>query len=264
MNRRSYPLNKGIYLLNNCIYPSNKGSYLWNTEIYHQIQTKAPGEHLQQRCLEKIKRILLLLIAKMKVYFQTSVTDNLLNRLIDTAERRPALLNEKPLQISELFNQFHRDVYHFALYFTNNKQDAEDITQDTFLKAMKNLHQLKDPEKVKTWVLSIARFTAIDWIRKQKLIRLFSKSMTTNFYEEDRNGRGVIGEENWKELQIALVKLKPHYRSVIILRGLNELSVKETAEALQCSEGKVRVDFHRALQALKQDAKLKEGWESYE
>lgn len=173
-------------------------------------------------------------------------------------------MDEKPLHITELFTRFHKDVYHFALFFTNNKQDAEDITQDTFLKAMKNLHQLKDPEKVKTWILSIARFTAVDWIRKQKLIRLFTKSMTTISFEEDMNSRHVIGGENWKELQLALVKLKPHYRSVIILRGLNELSVKETAEALQCSEGKVRVDFHRALQALKQDANLKKGWESYE
>ncbi|WP_430541092.1 RNA polymerase sigma factor [Sporosarcina thermotolerans] len=78
------------------------------------------------------------------------------------------------------------------------------------------------------------------------------------------NSRHIIGEENWQDLQRALVKLKPHYRSVIILRGLNELSIKETAEALRCSEGKVRVDFHRALQELKKDTNLKEGWESYE
>ncbi|MDN4606721.1 RNA polymerase sigma factor [Sporosarcina highlanderae] len=173
-------------------------------------------------------------------------------------------MNEKPLHISELFNQFHRDVYHFALYFTNNKQDAEDITQETFLKAMKNLHQLKDPQKVKTWILSIARFTAVDWIRKQKLRRLFTITASTVTHEEDMNSRRVIGEENWKDLQQALLKLKPHYRSVIIMRGLNELSVKETAEALQCSEGKVRVDFHRAIQELKKDDSLKERWESYE
>lgn len=172
-------------------------------------------------------------------------------------------MNEKPIHISDLFSQFHKDVYHFALYFTNNKQDAEDITQETFLKAMKNLHQLKEPEKVKTWILSITRYTAVDWIRKQKIRRLFTKKMSSNLYEEDMNCR-VIGEENWKVLQRALIKLKPNYRSVVILRGLKELSVKETAEALQCSEGKVRVDFHRALQVLKQDVNLKEGWESYE
>ncbi|WHT48773.1 sigma-70 family RNA polymerase sigma factor [Sporosarcina thermotolerans] len=95
-------------------------------------------------------------------------------------------MNEKSLHISELFNQFHKDVYHFALYFTNNKQDAEDITQETFLKAMKNLHQLKDPQKVKTWILSITRFTAVDWIRKQKLRSLFPRTISDVTYEEER------------------------------------------------------------------------------
>ncbi|MHC8515560.1 RNA polymerase sigma factor [Sporosarcina sp. ITBMC105] len=173
-------------------------------------------------------------------------------------------MNEKSVHISELFNQFHKDVYHFALYFTNNQQDAEDITQETFLKVMKNLHQLKDSQKVKTWILSITRFTAVDWIRKQHLRRVFTKALSNKSYEADMNSRSVIGKENWEDLQRALIKLKPHFRSVIILRGLNELSIKETAEVLQCSEGKVRVDFHRALLELKKDIRLKEGWESYD
>ncbi|MFX3675180.1 MAG: RNA polymerase sigma factor [Paenisporosarcina sp.] len=174
-------------------------------------------------------------------------------------------MSNESLIIGGLYDEFHKDVYHFALYFTNNKQDAEDITQETFIKVLNNLHQLKDQSKKKAWILSIARNTAVDLIRKQKLIRflpsLIKKESTPN--KTSSTSRNIIAEENWVELQKSLLKIKPHYRSVIILRSLSELSLKEIAEALGCSEGKVRVDFHRALNILKNDVSLKEGWEQY-
>ncbi len=77
------------------------------------------------------------------------------------------MLEEKS-QIEQLYDAYHRDVYHFALYYTNSKQEAEDITQETFLKVLKQLRQLKDRNKIKTWILSIARNTAVDIHRKQK------------------------------------------------------------------------------------------------
>jgi RNA polymerase sigma-70 factor (ECF subfamily) len=175
-------------------------------------------------------------------------------------------LNKSSSIIGEIYDEFHKDVYHFSLYYTNNKQDAEDITQETFIKVFNNLHQIKDPSKKKTWILSIARNTAVDLIRKQKLIGFLPKIIMQNTLTSKQvsNSGNVVAEENWLELQKALLKLKPHYRSVVILRALNELSIKETAETLRCSEGKVRVDFHRALNQLKNDVSLKERWEDFE
>jgi RNA polymerase sigma-70 factor (ECF subfamily) len=84
------------------------------------------------------------------------------------------------VRIEELYDEYRKDVYHFSLYFTNNKQEAEDITQETFIKVMKNLHQLKDVSKKKTWILSIAKNTAIDLKRKQKLINFLPQLLKTN------------------------------------------------------------------------------------
>ncbi|MFC4409040.1 RNA polymerase sigma factor [Chungangia koreensis] len=153
-----------------------------------------------------------------------------------------------------------------SLYFTNSKQDAEDITQETFIKAMRNIHQLTDRGKEKSWILAVARNTAIDLIRKQKLIRLLPEKIRKDGSETQNPSavKGIMAEETWMELQDALLRLKPRYRSVVILRALNELNIKETAEALNCSEGKVRVDYHRALKMLKSDLKLNEGWLDYE
>lgn len=57
--------------------------------------------------------------------------------------------------------------------------------------------------------------------------------------------------ETKRLVHVAISKLKPNFRAVVILRGINELSIKETAEILQCSESKIKVDYHRALKELK-------------
>lgn len=169
--------------------------------------------------------------------------------------------------LEELFDLYYRDVYHFSLYFTNNKEEAEDITQETFMKVMKHLDSIKDPSKAKTWILSIAKNCAIDMHRKKKVYQLIPETIGQFFkgtVEVDYD-RQLIQQDEWEILQNALLKLKPQYRNVIILRGLKELDNKETAEVLGCSEGKVRVDYHRALKQLKeQTSAMKGGHERYE
>ncbi|WP_047983200.1 RNA polymerase sigma factor [Ornithinibacillus californiensis] len=170
------------------------------------------------------------------------------------------------LDIEELCKSYYLDIYHFSLYFSNNKQDAEDITQETFLKAIHNFRLLKDSERAKYWLLSIARHTAIDHMRKKKiksvlpgLIEKFAKNE-----QDDSTIDQILIKEKWEEVQRSLLKLKPHYRSLLILRGIQELSVKESAEVLGCTELKVRVDFHRAVKMLKREVILSEGVERNE
>ncbi|RSD25495.1 RNA polymerase sigma factor [Mesobacillus subterraneus] len=170
-------------------------------------------------------------------------------------------MDDQQLDINDIYEKYYRDVYHFALYFTNNKQEAEDITQETFVKIIKSIGNLKSTDKLKTWILSITKNTAMDLHRKKKFIRLFPdwgwEKEKDSFTPEDR----LIQKGEWTELQSALLSLKQQYRTVVILRGLKELSIKETAEVLGCSETKVRVDYHRALQLLKKQVlSNEEGW----
>jgi RNA polymerase sigma-70 factor, ECF subfamily len=164
--------------------------------------------------------------------------------------------------MNDIYNRYHRDVYHFALYFTNNKQEAEDITQETFIKIIKSYDSLKDPEKIKTWILSIARNTAMDLHRKKKFVSLFPNWILEKDSDRVTPEDRLIQKGEWTELQAALLKLKHQYRTVVILRGLKELSIKETSDILGCTEAKVRVDYHRALQLLKKEVLSNdEGWE---
>ncbi|MBP2242025.1 RNA polymerase sigma-70 factor (ECF subfamily) [Cytobacillus eiseniae] len=165
------------------------------------------------------------------------------------------------LDIESLYREFHKDVYHFSFYFSSNKQDAEDITQETFIKAIRNQHTLRDQARAKYWLLSIARHTAIDHLRKKKLRSTFP-ALIEKISSQDRKDSldaYLLEKEHWQDIQDALLKIKPHYRGVLILRGIQEMTIKETAEILTCSELKVRVDFHRAVKVLKKELGRLEG-----
>ncbi|WP_409276134.1 RNA polymerase sigma factor [Neobacillus sp. SCS-31] len=162
------------------------------------------------------------------------------------------------LDIETLFKDYHRDVYQFCLYFTHSVQDAEDITQETFIKAIKNIRTLANPDRGKYWLLSIARNTAIDHLRKRKM-----KELLPDFFEKIISGEQslddhILRKEEWEEVHHTLLKMKPHYRAIMILRGIQELTVSETAEILQITELKVRVDFHRAVKILKKEMQDRE------
>lgn len=171
------------------------------------------------------------------------------------------LLMANKLDIEDLYREYHIAIYQFCLYFSNNKQDAEDITQETFIKAMKNLNLLREPSRAKYWLLSIARHTAIDHLRKKKFRSILPDLIEkfTNQEKKDSLVEEILLKEKWDEIQRVLIKIKPHYRSLLILRGIQELSVNETAEILACTELKVRVDFHRAVKVLKKELHLLEG-----
>lgn len=165
------------------------------------------------------------------------------------------------LDIETLYIDYHIDIYQFSLYFSSNKQDAEDITQDTFVKAIKNIHLLRDYTRAKYWLLSIARNTAIDHMRRKSLKSMIPDLMEKfgNHGDKDSLDDHLLLKEQWQEIQQALLKIRPHYRSLLILRGIQELTIKETAEILGCTELKVRVDFHRAVKILKKDLDLLKG-----
>ncbi|WP_413299560.1 RNA polymerase sigma factor [Bacillus sp. 1P10SD] len=152
----------------------------------------------------------------------------------------------------ELYERHFDDVYHYLLYFTNSKSEAEDLTQDTFIKVFKSYDSFRQQSSLKTWILSIARRTAIDHYRKKKMISILPSILTDMRKSEDYIPEDeMVHNHNWGVLQMALIQLKPDYRNVIILRGLKEYSIKETAEVLGWKESKVKVDYHRAIKLLK-------------
>ncbi len=152
--------------------------------------------------------------------------------------------------ITDWFDAYADDVYRFIIYYTSTS-DVEDLVQEVFIKAIDRYDSFKGDASPKTWLISIARNLAIDEARKnkrkdwRKLIKTYEHKIDIS--PEDKH----IVNERKLELHQAISKLKQDYRDVVILRGIEELSVTETAKILKWTDSKVRVTFHRALKTLK-------------
>lgn len=130
---------------------------------------------------------------------------------------------------------------------------AEDLTQDTFLKAYQSLAHFQYNSSPKTWLYRIAHNTTIDFLRKQKPIRLIKEMLKYKKAEQPEPDEVLQMKESTQELYRALGELKESYREVIILRKIKGFSIAETASILNWSESKVKSTLHRALSVLKKE-----------
>ncbi|QFT87289.1 RNA polymerase sigma factor YlaC [Bacillus sp. THAF10] len=161
--------------------------------------------------------------------------------------------DNKDAFIRDVYQPYHQDVYQYCLYFTNNIEEAKDLTQETFIKAFHNINTFQGKSITRTWIMAIAKNTTIDYYRKKKFQRLLPERWRREQLMEDTTvTKHVERKADWELLQHALSNLKKDYRQVVILRALKDFSVKETAEILDWSEAKVRTTYHRALHKLKQ------------
>lgn len=162
-----------------------------------------------------------------------------------------------------LLDTFWDDVYGFQLKRTENENDAEDITIQTFSKAFDKIDTFDENYKFKTWLITISKNIHIDLIRKEK--NLISKSISQDdddpLYQildesptpEDK----LITEQNLAKLLRDIKKLKPDYQKVIHLRYFQELSYKEISEALDDPINNVKVKLLRAKKLLAEIIKKK-------
>ncbi len=154
-----------------------------------------------------------------------------------------------------LLDTFWNDVYTFQLKRTQNENDAEDITIQTFSRAFDKISTYNEEYKFKTWLITISKNIHIDLVRKQKkTIRNASKDNEDSYLEiiddsptpEDK----IITEQNLAKLLRDIKKLKPHYQEVINLRYFQELSYKEISEELNEPINNVKVKLLRAKKLL--------------
>ncbi|MDR6999910.1 RNA polymerase sigma factor [Neobacillus niacini] len=161
--------------------------------------------------------------------------------------------------ISEIYRLHYLDVYRFLICFSGNQNEAEDLTQEVFIRVLNNLSNFNNGN-LKTWIFAIAKHVAIDYYRKKRFTSIFKE----NYFKQLKSPESSPNEQMEKDelkkfIHEAISKLKPNHRAVVILRGINEFSIKETSEILQCSESKVKVDYHRALKDLRKKLKLNVG-----
>jgi RNA polymerase sigma-70 factor, ECF subfamily len=160
-----------------------------------------------------------------------------------------------------LVKKYDRNVFRIANHITHNREDAEDVVQDAFLKAYENLEQFQGQSKFYTWLVRIAVNEALMKLRKRRPERTVSLDEDVKT-EEDSLPREVADWSPNPEQQYSQAELKdiltrtiqglpPGFRTVFVLRDVEGLSTEETAEALDLSIPAVKSRLLRARLQLR-------------
>jgi|SRR5579883_630105 len=165
-----------------------------------------------------------------------------------------------------LTNRYEQRIYSLALRMLRQEQDAEDVTQQTFLSALENLDGFRGEASFSTWLLRIAAHAALKIIRKRKGLETISLDAATEGTNDSdavphpeyiadwrQSPEELVHQHEIKQLlDEALIQLDEKHRLVFLLRDVEGLSVKETAEALGLSEANTKVRLLRARLQLRE------------
>jgi RNA polymerase sigma-70 factor (ECF subfamily) len=162
----------------------------------------------------------------------------------------------------ELVRRYEGRIFRLAQHVTQNREDAEDVLQETFMKAYEHLDQFKGDSKFYTWIVRIAVNQALMKLRRRKTDKSVSLDETIDTGEDmvvreiaawgEDPEQQLSREELGGILDTAIQSLEPLYRSVFVLRDIEEISTEETAEMLGLSVPAVKSRLLRARLQLRE------------
>lgn len=141
----------------------------------------------------------------------------------------------------KLFEPVQKSIFFLILSIVRNKDDADDVFQDTALKACLSFKKLRDKEKFNAWLSKIAVTASYDYLKKRKLHVDF-ESVSMPYYDSYNEGD--------EELRRAMLALKKEERTIVILKAVNGLQHKEIAQIVHRPEATVRTVYARAIKKL--------------
>ena len=163
---------------------------------------------------------------------------------------------------AELVGRYQNKIYRLARNITQSNEDAEDVLQETFLKAYSHLDGFQRNSKFYTWIVRIAVNESLMKLRRRKSDRTVPLDEPLDTGEESVAREIAVWEDNPEQrysreemheiLDEAVESLKPDFRTVFVLRDIEELSTEETAEALHISIPAVKSRLLRARLALRE------------
>ena len=160
----------------------------------------------------------------------------------------------------QLIRPYERRVYIMALSYMKNKEDAEDVAQETFVRAMQKLRTFRGDSRFSTWLISIALNEARQGLRR----RAAARNVPLDESRDDSTPAAPASLRDWRELPSEIVERKEImkliedavnllpdiYQKVFLLRDVEELNLHDTAIILNISTSLVKVRSHRARSRL--------------
>lgn len=194
----------------------------------------------------------------------STVTDSPANPSDDAALVRAAR-NGDMAAFENLMSRHESRIYRLARRITGSVEDAQDVTQQTFISALRNLSRFRETAAFSTWLTTIAVNAALKVVRKRRGLPTQSLDEATTPGDDGRIPHPEFIAD-WREtpdqllqraetrhrLDAAIACLDPGHRAVFLLRDVEELSVRETSKALRISEANVKVRLLRARLQLRE------------
>ncbi|MDP2885589.1 MAG: RNA polymerase sigma factor [Ignavibacteria bacterium] len=151
---------------------------------------------------------------------------------------------------AQLYHRYKHRVYAYCYRLLRHPQNAEDATQETFVKIHRSLRQLENTASLQTWVFSIARNEAFTILRRLRPTEDL-EAATENVWDEDNPLEKVVQKERAGIVQHCLGLLKPMYRELLILKEYEQLSYAEISQVTGASESAVKSGLFKARRAMR-------------
>src|SRR5713101_7864835 len=191
------------------------------------------------------------LTGSASLLFSTFMADDTKSLALGLKRRDPELLDA-------LIEQYQYRLFRYLLYITGNKERAEDVFQETWIRVLERGHQYNGKSKFEAWLFAIARHLVIDWQRSKKAqsldtltdpdqdhpLQLVNESEPSPLHQ-------VLSQETEENVQSSLQKIPAIYREVLVLRFREELQIEEMAGVLSVPFFTVKSSLYRGLEALR-------------
>ena len=177
------------------------------------------------------------------------------------------LMAGEPEAFDRFVEHFRAKIFHYSWLMCGHREDAEEVAQETLLNIFQNFDRLREPERVRPWVFQIAKNACLMKRRKSVFAPSQELSLDDFLPAMDHDGgharlqiadwshlpdHQLLQSEMKRVLDRAIGELPENYRSVIVLRDVEELSTLETAHVLDLTEDVVKTRLHRARLAVRQ------------
>lgn len=191
-------------------------------------------------------------------------------------ELATALLSGEPGAFERFVEYFRSKIFNYSWMMCGQREDAEEVAQEALLKAFESFDQLREPAHVRSWMFRVAKNACL--MKRRKSVFAPERELSLDEFLPVADGDGehrhieiadwsrlpdeeVLNLELRGELQRAIRALPETYRSVVLLRDLEELSTEETAQILDLSVDLVKQRLHRGRLAIRQklDAYMRAG-----
>ena len=166
----------------------------------------------------------------------------------------------------QLIDRYQGDIHRMIYYRIRARMDAEDLTQDVFIRAYRSISRLREPNRFRSWLYTIAVNRVNDYLRKKRVRSIFKSTDdgpdvqpdTDRLRDQPEALEQVLKEDFWRQVGRIAEKLSRMEREVFMLRFLDNLNINEIARILKKSESTVKTHLYRALAKFKKEKSLRQ------